>query len=286
MNASKNKPVVMVTSIPKSGTHLLIPVLESLGFSNTHCFVVQPSIVLKETSNKFTANRQAGFYFSEGNPFFYENKIDIDFPVFMKLRSSGDFFLSHLTPRSFPFYLLSTVKVVLIKRNLIKSLMSDFRTEFLIQNHYNKPDFLKKNNLAYVSVMKKHMRGVMEFEKPQQRFYKFLENILLTRRPHHLDLLYWKYYKNVHFLNFEDLTNSETNGKAVAGLANFLGSDVSADESEKIIHQALNTETPTKVPDELRKAAGDIVWDARCQRIYEKNMMHLIQDELDSLTNT
>ncbi len=283
MENTPNRPIVMVTSVPKSGTHLLIPILEKLDFTNTNCFVVNNSLVLKEKSKKFSSHRKAGFYFMKGHPYYYENTIDIKFDAFVKLCSPGDFFLSHMTPRGFPFYLLSSIKIVFIKRDLSKTFLSDFKTEMLISKMNNNKAFLQENNMAFIGTLAENLQGVRQKENVQEQFYQFLNNMFKTRRPHLLDLLYWKFYKNVFFINYEDLVNEAVNRSHLVDLAKFLEVDITEEEASHILTTALNSETPTKIPQDLAEKTTEAVWDRKCQRIYEGAMMHQIQDELNQL---
>lgn len=283
INSIKN--IVMVTSIPKSGTHLMSKLLENLGLRNSETFVLKSNLIIKEVKDEFGSNRNCGYYFLEGHPYYYNNKINIDFNAFIKILSPGDFFLSHFTPAVFPYYLTSSVKVICMKRNIIKTLISGFKTEILIYQRSKNTNYLREKSLDFISVIEKDMKNVMEQKNIQEKFYKYLENCTSERCGLLIDLLYWRNYKNALFVDYEDLISKDNSVLLTQKIASFLGIKIAHSQVIDLLHKTLEDKNPTKTPDRSAEIFQDLVWDEKCQQIFENNMLHKIQEEYDAITH-
>lgn len=285
LNLENFKQIVMVTSLPKSGTHLMSKILENLGLNNSHCFAASTDIVIREISDKFGSHRHSGYFMLEGYPHFYQNKIDIQIDSFIKMLSHGDFFLSHFSPKAIPHSQLATLKIIFVKRNIIKTLISGFKAELLIYEKNKNEDFLSNNKIGFIGLIQEEIQNVAQQKTLQEKFYCYLGNVAPLRRGHFLDLLYWQYYKNVFFVDFENITTEEKAVPYLLEMAKFLEIDIDSQQAVKIVNESLRSENPTKLSDEWRERTQELVWDDKCQRIYENNLLDKIQIKLDRLTS-
>jgi Sulfotransferase domain len=279
---SEMKQVVMVTSVPKSGTHFLGVVLEKIGINHSGIFAINPSLAVREVSSRFGSNRHSGFYLAEGYSYFYENLIDIKIESLVNVLTPGSFFLSHMTPRDLPFYLLPRLKIIFIKRNLIDTLLSGFHAEMLVDSLNRDRNFLENYNLAFLRIVEEEMMNVREQKTVQKQFHQYLKNVLPQRLPHVLDLLYWQNYKHVHFIDYESLLAPDAASGAIINLGEFLGMKLPSHEAANIASAATQSPTPTKLPTELIPERA--VWDETCQNLYEQHRMPHLQVALDKLS--
>ncbi len=284
-NLEDFKQIVMVTSLPKSGTHLMSKILENLGLNNSRCFAASTDIVIREISDKFGSHRHSGYFMMDGYPHFYQNKIDIQLDSFIKMLSHRDFFLSHFSPKAIPHDYLATLKIIFVKRNIIKTLISGFKAEILIYQKNRDIDFLSNNQIGFIGLIKEEMENVAQQKTLQEQFYCYLENVAPLRRGHFLDLLYWQYYKNVFFIDFENITTEEKAVPCLLEMAKFLEIDIDVEQAVKIVNKSLHSENPTKLSDEWRDRTQELVWDDKCQRIYENHLLDKIQIQFDRLNS-
>lgn len=285
LNLEDFKHIVMVTSLPKSGTHLMSKILENLGLNNSRCFAASTDIVIREISDKFGSHRHSSYFMMDGYPHFYQNKIDIQIDSFIKMLSHGDFFLSHFSPKAIPHSHLATLKIIFVKRNIIKTLISGFKAEILIYEKNRDIDFLSNNQIGFIGLIKEEMENVAQQKTLQEQFYCYLENVAPLRRSHFLDLLYWQYYKNVFFIDFENITTEEKAVPCLLEMSKFLEIDIDNERAVKIISDSLHSENPTKLSDEWRDRTQELVWDDKCQRIYENHLLDKIQIKFDRLNS-
>lgn len=279
------KQIVMVTSLPKSGTHLMSKMLENLGLNNSRCFAASPDIVIKEIADKFGSHRHSSYFMMEGYPHVYQNKIDIQLDSFMKMLDHGDFFLSHFAPKVIPHHQLANLKIIFVKRNIIKTLISGFKAELLIIRKNRNKSFLSNNKIGFIGTLPKEIKDMNQQEKLQDKFYCYLKNVAPLRRGHFLDLLYWQYYKNVFFADFENITTVEKAVPCLLEMAKFLEINLDSEQAVEIVNKSLRSENPTKLPEKWREQTEELVWDEKCQRIYENYMLDKIQRKFDLLTD-
>lgn len=258
---------VIVTSVPKAGTHLVSKLLSDLNVPSSHLFM-EPKAAVLELDNSFGSNRVYMYRNLDGFPESFVNRLPIDVHTTLSLLRDNEHVMCHLPPVSIPAEWLEKVKVLAVFRSPRRTIESEFLTElrlFSEQTPYNydpELEYILGSGLAQGEV-----------------FVAWLKRYLPERRDFYEDMLGWKDCSSAFCFCYENLVSSSGEG-LIGKIAEYLNVDLDQ-RSLNLRGKLINSDTPTKNKD--YSAVRNSLWSDEALAIYHDSGFEQIEDEIAKL---
>lgn len=247
------KPRLLITSLPKSGTHLLGNVLKSMTKQQevhwVHYNRGNGKYIVSLSRDCFGGNRDEWLNFLPGYPYAYFTGQEFDNPqVLLNIIRNGEYAFSHLSRNQFPTILDNSFIYLVTVRNIEGIVASAFNAEAKIvrEQPFKRDGLYQSLNLA---------------DPNEEDIVNFLNLYFDRLVPHVLDLLYWRFSTQSIFLSFDDLSHRSEKflrfARYMAGRLNVEWSSENLDDS--LNHSATKVTASEKVisPEDVLKILGE-----------------------------